>query len=94
MYWDKVSNCSLYASKALIFTDSDIIKGICTNVLSLLAKSLALIELKSMLATILRTYTVELPVGSNPADMEPIFAAIIRPQAEKCELIFRPIVAM
>lgn len=56
-------------------------------------RSLALIELKSTLATILRAHTVQLPMGFDPADMEPIFAAIIRPQAEKCELIFRSIVA-
>lgn len=64
------------------------------NVVSSRVKSLALIELKSMLATILRTYTVELPMGSNSAAMEPIFAAIIRPKAEKCDLIFRPIVTV
>ena len=65
-----------------IFQDSDSFSTL---------SSLAMIELKVFIASTLLGHTIELPPNSDPNDMTPLYGAVIRPKAEKCELIFRPI---
>lgn len=63
-------------------------KGALTNILIC---SLAIIELKVIVATLLRGRCVELPLNANLEDVNPVFAGVIRPRAGKCELVFRKI---
>lgn len=51
--------------------------------------SLAMLEVKVVVATVLRAFTIEVPKNFDPNDMEPILAAVLRPKSEKCELVFR-----
>ncbi|KAJ0110304.1 hypothetical protein J7T55_000737 [Diaporthe amygdali] len=53
-----------------------------------LGLNLAIIELKAALAAVFRHYNVELDPNTDPDGMSPIFAAVIRPKAEKCNLVF------
>lgn len=53
--------------------------------------SLAMIEMKVIITTLLRQFIIEVPPHENPEDMRPVFAAVIRPKAERCDLLFKEI---
>ncbi|KAI1107412.1 cytochrome P450 [Jackrogersella minutella] len=53
-----------------------------------LGMNLAIIELKVLLASVLYHYTVDPDPSMDPDDMSPMYAAVIRPKAERCDLRF------
>lgn len=50
-----------------------------------------MVEVKVLLSELLRKYVVQLPEDADASDMEPVFAVVIRPRANRCNIILRRI---
>lgn len=60
----------------------------CIRVRADSSPSLAIIELKMILATLLYQYKIDLDPASDPTDMEALLGVVIRPKNERCYLKF------
>ncbi|KAF2673053.1 cytochrome P450 [Microthyrium microscopicum] len=64
-----------------------------TGARTCIGMNLALIEIKLMVAEILRDSAVELCKGAKAEDMSPIQAVVIRPTSERCDLVFKKVLS-